>query len=85
MGIGNTLYAMGELAEAEEAFREAVRRNPGGASGYNNLAQVLFETGRREEALKMARKAVDLGGPLADLYRQTLEQIEAAGSRPTEH
>ncbi len=39
-GLGNALYAVGELSGAEAAFREALRRNPGAAAAQNNLAEV---------------------------------------------
>ncbi|MDH4100169.1 MAG: PA2778 family cysteine peptidase [Nitrospirota bacterium] len=76
MGLGNSRYALGNLAGAEEAFRKAVRRHPGEGASFNNLAQVLSDRGKKEEALVAARRAVELGGPLAETYRQTLEEIE---------
>lgn len=75
MGIGNSYYAMGDLAAAELAFREAVSLHPEAGAACNNLAQVLMAQGRATEALQAARQAVALGGPLAEVYRQTLEEI----------
>ena len=77
MGIGNCHYALGELKDAESAFRETVRLHPREGSALNNLAQILFEEGRRQEALEAAKKAVSLGGPLTDVYQKTLEEIQA--------
>jgi tetratricopeptide (TPR) repeat protein len=77
MGIGNCYYALGELKDAESAFRETVRLHPREGSALNNLAQILFEQGRSQEALKAAKKAVSLGGPLRAVYQKTLEEIEA--------
>jgi len=62
---------------AEAAFREATRTFPTNGSAFNNLAQVVWEQGKQQEALKAARKAVELGGPLVNTYRKTLEQIQA--------
>jgi hypothetical protein len=76
MGLGNTYYASGDKESAEAAFREVTRRFPTNGSAYNNLAQVLWEQGEQEDAVKAARRAVALGGPLSDVYRETLEQIE---------
>lgn len=77
MGIGNCYYALGELQNAETAFRKAIRVHPESGSAYNNLAQVLFELGRKKEALESARKAISLGGPLSSAYQKTLEQIQS--------
>ena len=77
MGIGNCHYALGELKEAESAFREAVRLHPKEGSALNNLAQILFEQGRNQEALEAAQKAISLGGPLTAVYQKTLEEIQA--------
>jgi hypothetical protein len=41
----------------------------------NNLAHVLAEQGKWEEAQAAAQRAVDLGGPFLDVFRQTLEEI----------
>mgnify|MGYP001826219405 FL=1 len=80
MGIGNCHYALGELKDAEAAFRETMRLHPKEGSALNNLAQILFEKGRNQEALEAAQKAVSLGGPLTDVYQKTLEEIQAGAS-----
>ena len=77
MGIGNCHYALGELKDAESIFRKTVRLHPEEGSPLNNLAQILFEQGRNQEALEAAQKAVSLGGPLTDVYQKTLEEIQA--------
>jgi tetratricopeptide (TPR) repeat protein len=76
IGLGNSYYAIGDQASAEAAFSEATRRFPTNGSAFNNLAQVLWEQGRQEEAVQAARRAVELGGPLVDVYRKTLQEIE---------
>jgi tetratricopeptide (TPR) repeat protein len=75
MGLGNARYALGDLSGAEVAFRSATINHPRAAAGWNNLAQVLAERGERAPALDAARRAVELGGPLAETYRTTLESI----------
>lgn len=75
LGLGNSRYALGDLAGDEWAFRSAARAHPAAPVAFNNLAHVLAEMGRREEALAAARQAV-LGGPLADIYRATLADIQ---------
>lgn len=76
MGVGNCYYALRELENAEEAFKKAIRSHPSSGSAFNNLAQILFEQGRKQEALEAARKAVSLGGPMSSVYQKTLEEIE---------
>ena len=76
MGLGNVRYALADLAGAETAYRMAVAATPEKAApAWNNLAYVLEEAGRRDEALEAARLAVSLGGDDADNYRATLEEI----------
>jgi hypothetical protein len=77
MGIGNCHYALGELKDAESTFRETERLHPTEGSALNNLAQILLEQGRNQEALETAKKAVSLGGPLTDVYQKTLEEIQS--------
>jgi tetratricopeptide (TPR) repeat protein len=77
MGLGNSFYALRDLSRAEQSFREAGRLHPTAGPAFNNLAQVLWEQGREKEALETARKAVSLGGPLVDTYRQTLKEIQS--------
>jgi len=78
-GIGNCYYALRELKKAEAAFKETIRLNPNAGSGYNNLAVILFEQGRKPDAIIAAEKAVSLGGALAAEYQKTLEEIRGSG------
>jgi Tetratricopeptide repeat/Peptidase_C39 like family len=77
MGLGNSLYALGQLTRAEKTFREASHLHPTSGAAFNNLAQVLWEQGRQEEALQAVRKAVALGGPQSAVYGETLKEIES--------
>ena len=77
IGLGNSYYALGYKRSAEAAFRQATRRFPTNGAAFNNLAQVLWELGKDQEALEASRKAVALGGPLVNTYRETLQQIQA--------
>ena len=80
IGLGNSYYTLGELESAKKTFQEAIRRYPTEGSVYNNLAEVLKKQGKNQEALKAAYKAVELGGPLANEYQKTLEEIQALNS-----
>lgn len=78
LGLGNTAYLLGDLSAAEVTFRAASLRHPGNAPVLNNLATVLQEQGKLEEALTIARQAVALGGPLLDNAQTTLISIQAS-------
>lgn len=77
MGLGNSYYALGDLKNSEAAFRRAAEAHPADGAAFNNLAHVLLDLGRREDALAAARQAVALGGPLRSVFQQTLEEIES--------
>ncbi len=78
IGLGNSAYARGDLPGAEAAYRQAVQDHPQSADAWNNLAQVLVESGKTAEALIAAERAVALGGPRLPRYRATLEAIRNA-------
>jgi hypothetical protein len=75
MGRGNTAYALKDLAAAESAFRAASERHPGSTSAFNNLAHVLAERGKLDEAIVAAEQAVSLGGPLLPSAQATLDGV----------
>lgn len=76
MGLGNSRYALRDLHGAEEAFRQAIRDHPDAAVAYNNLALTLADQQRWGEARVAAQRAVDIGGPQLQAFRDTLQQIE---------
>lgn len=76
VGLGNTEYALGDRAAAARAFRRAAEAHPESVAALNNLAQVLAELGRLDEAERAAHAAIALGGPLQAEARKTLEAIE---------
>jgi len=75
IGLGNASYAMRDLTGAAAAYLRATQDHPEAADAWNNLAQALHELGSREAALAAARRAVALGGPRQNTYRETLEGI----------
>jgi hypothetical protein len=75
MGLGNSAYRLADLNTAEQAFRNAVRDHPDAAAAHNNLAQVLMEQGKLNEAEKHAHRAVSLGGEHLQSYRATLKEV----------
>ena len=77
IGLGNVEYALGERAAAERAFRRASEVQPPSAAAFNNLAHVLAEQGRLDEAEIAAQRAVALAGPLLPQSLKTLAEIQA--------
>lgn len=75
MGRGNTAHALGDLARAEAAFREAAKQHASSAAAFNNLAQTLADRGKLDEARAAAQHAVALGGPLKARAEATLQDI----------
>jgi hypothetical protein len=77
IGLSNSLYAQGELKSAETALRKTTDLFPNEGVAFNNLAQVLWDQGKKQEAIKTARQAVTLGGPFVEQYRQTLDEFQS--------
>ncbi len=84
MGLGNTAYALRDLETAEAAFRQATQDHPDAAAAFNNLAQMLAERGKLNEALAMAQRAVSLGGPLLSATQATLDEIRKIAETRTQ-
>jgi tetratricopeptide (TPR) repeat protein len=78
MGSGNAAYALKDLKAAETDYRQATLDHPRSGDAWNNLAQVQFELGRKNEALTAAQQAVVLGGPRIAHYQKTLQTIAAS-------
>lgn len=76
MGLGNSKYSLHDLDASAEAFYQATLLQPENGMGFNNLAHVLAEQGKWQEALTAAQRAVDLGGPFIDTFLQTLEEVK---------
>ncbi len=74
-------YQDGRLEQAEDLARRTIQRRPQMGLGYSNLAQVLLDQGRIEEALRLMIDAERRGLASAFLQRQlalTLAQVGQA-------
>ncbi len=76
MGAGNTAYARGDFAAAENAFLRATQTHPDSGAAFNNLADTLARQNQLELALAAAQQAVKLGGPQLSVFLQTQQEIE---------
>lgn len=77
MGSGNTAYALGDFAAAENAFHHATLAHPESGAAFNNLADTLAQQKKFKQALAAAQRAVQIGGPQTDVFLQTQKEIEA--------
>ena len=76
MGLGNSFYAQGDLSSAAAAFKQAYKLHPSNGMPLNNLSQVLWEQGQKEQALQAIRDAIELGGPFKPAFEETLEGFQ---------
>jgi len=75
LGLGNSRYALHDLAGAERAYRAAAQAHPDSGIAYNNLAQALADQGRWQEADAAIRQALAIGGAHAREFEATAEEI----------
>jgi predicted CXXCH cytochrome family protein len=72
--LGGLEFLLGNLTQARDAYRRALKRNPAEADAYVGLAVLDFQSGDRAEAIRNARRAVEVSGK--DQYQKFLERIE---------
>jgi tetratricopeptide (TPR) repeat protein len=77
IGLSNSYYAQGDLESARKALQKTTVLFPEEGVAFNNLAHVLWQQGKKQEAIKAARRAVMLGGPHVEKYQKTLEEIQS--------
>lgn len=76
VGLANQHYALGELKEAEAVLRHVFARHPDSVVVANNLAQILSDQGRNDEALDLIEWAAQPGeSPFAASVRDTYALI----------
>ncbi|MGE5546447.1 MAG: PA2778 family cysteine peptidase [Solirubrobacterales bacterium] len=75
MGLGSSLYQLGDPQGAADAYQAASALAPDPGPALDKLAQVLAGLGRRDEAVAAATKAVALGGPMKASYEKTLKDV----------
>jgi len=74
--LGNALLADGRAQAAAETYRELLRLHADFADGWNNLANALGELGEIAAAREAAQRAVVIGGPGSDAYRETAARLQ---------
>ncbi|NKC16389.1 MAG: PA2778 family cysteine peptidase [Gammaproteobacteria bacterium] len=81
VGLANARYGQGDISGAASILQQAVRHHPSAGIAHNNLAHTLGELGDIAQALSHAHRAVELGGPRINLFRQTLSELRAKRQR----
>jgi len=76
--LGNADVQLGKRAEAEIDFHKALDADPADRDAMNNLAWLLYQQKRLDEAESFARKAASLHGPDSYLVLDTLARVLAA-------
>jgi tetratricopeptide (TPR) repeat protein len=94
--LGKMYEKLGNPAEQRRAWRASIESNPDFAEGHLFLAKLMFDQGDRAEAVKLARRGIELAPEaefaplghfvLADVYaaegrRADAEREMAAGRR----
>src|SRR5712691_508001 len=76
--LGNAEAQLGDKAKAEEAFRKALALDGTSADTLNNLAWLLYQEKRLDEAEQLAHRAVAAPAPDEWIRLDTLAQIQLA-------
>lgn len=80
VGLANALYALHELKASEELLRDALVQQPDSVPVLNNLAMVLGEQGRLEEAFALLSRAEQAPGPYREALRDTRRALQPRGA-----
>lgn len=82
--LGNADMQLGKRPDAESDFRKALELDPAERDAMNNLAWLLYQEKRLDEAELLARKAAAIQGPDSYLVLDTLARVLAAKGNCTE-
>lgn len=75
MGLGSSLYLLGDQEGAADAYQAAAAVAEDPAPALDAMAHVLAEMGRRDEAAAAAAQAVAAGGPHRASHERTLKSL----------
>jgi tetratricopeptide (TPR) repeat protein len=76
--LGNAQTQLDQRKDAESSFRKALELDPSFRDALNNLAWLLYQEKRYDEAESFARRAVAQNGPDSYLVLDTLARILSA-------
>jgi tetratricopeptide (TPR) repeat protein len=73
LALGSAFFRQDLFADAEREYRAALRLNPRFGEAHNNLAVVLFLTGRLDDARAEAMRARNDGYPVSPRFLEDLK------------
>lgn len=76
--LGNAEMQLGDRKQAEESFRKALAIDGTSADALNNLAWLLYQEQRLDEAEQLAHRAVEAPAPDEWMRLDTLARIQLA-------
>lgn len=83
-GLGNCLYFLKDLEGAERAYRKALELHPSDPQAQNNLAHVLWESGKDlNAALELAERSVQGWRTMLDRTQRSLREEKPGRIRRT--
>lgn len=80
-GMANHVYSLGERGRALQLYESLLADFPDYLPAYNNLASIQAETGLLDEALRTARRGLEIAGGSHPYLEATLAEIRAAIAR----
>jgi tetratricopeptide (TPR) repeat protein len=80
MALGSAYFRMGKLAEAEKEYRAAIEADGKAGEAYSNLAVVLMETGRLDDAEKSIKAAENVGFKVHPQLKEEIKNRRKAGT-----
>ena len=79
LSIGMALQAMDKLADAEAAYRHAVRLSPSSLQAWSKLAELQARSGRHDEAIASYQAALALDASNVQTLNERGNALQAAG------
>ncbi|MEW6379215.1 MAG: tetratricopeptide repeat protein [bacterium] len=74
--LGNVYFQKNEFAESKKYYLTAIRKDPGLADAYNNLAWLYAVKGEAlDQAERLALRALELRPERSTVYQDTLNRI----------
>ncbi|HEV7476210.1 MAG TPA: tetratricopeptide repeat protein, partial [Burkholderiales bacterium] len=77
--LGVVLGELGEFAQAEQAFRRALKAKPAYAEGHFNLGKALHKLGRLDEALRAFERAYAIDADFPGVYASLCQMYRKHG------
>ena len=82
LALGDVHAAHGDMVGAEAAYREAIALEPGFVPAYVNLAELLRQAGREDEALQLLRTGMLAAPGQAGLHEALALALVRRGDKP---